>query len=89
MVENVTQIRSRITKHVDVGTKIWENIMHMKKVIFGFLVHKLVKMVKLFGVAVGGLVITCYEIKDGQKLFQPKLLEQNLPKISIFCLPFY
>ena len=41
MVENVTQIRGRITTNVDVNVK---NIMYMKKIMFGILLHVIVKI---------------------------------------------
>ena len=46
MVENVIQIKIEITINVDVGAKIQEEIM-CKRIIFGILVHVLVKMVNI------------------------------------------
>ena len=47
MVKNVTQIESGITLDVSVSVKIPINIMCVKKVIFGILLHVVVKMVKM------------------------------------------
>ena len=47
MVKNVTQIESGITLNVSVSVKIPINIMCVKKVIFGILLHVVVKMVKM------------------------------------------
>ena len=44
MVENLTRIKSEITIYVDVNAKFWKNIMCAKKIIFGILLHVLVKM---------------------------------------------
>ena len=41
MVKNVIQINGRITTNVDVGAK---NVMYVKKIIFGILLHAVVKM---------------------------------------------
>ena len=41
MEENVIQINSRITINVDVGVN---NVMYLKKIIFGILLHVVVKM---------------------------------------------
>ena len=41
MEENVTHINGRITIYVDVNVK---NIMYVKKIIFGILLHVVVKM---------------------------------------------
>ena len=53
MEENVIQIKSGITINVDAST---ENIIYVKKVIFGILLHVVKKMVNS--------VITCDEIID-------------------------
>ena len=45
ILENVIQIKRRITVDVDVGEKIRENFKCAKKNRFGILVHVLVKMV--------------------------------------------
>ena len=47
MVENVTQIISGKTIDVDVSRKIQENIIWAKNIIFGVLVHVVVKMVNI------------------------------------------
>ena len=44
MVVNVIQIKSGITLNVDVSVK---NIIHVKKIIFGILLHAVVKMVSI------------------------------------------
>ena len=41
MVENVTQINGRITINADVSA---ENVMYAKKIIFGIMLHVIVKM---------------------------------------------
>ena len=41
MVKNVIQINGRITTNVDVGV---ENVMYVKKIIFGILLRAVVKM---------------------------------------------
>ena len=45
-VENVIQIKSGVTLNVNMSTKIQEN-MCVTKIIFGILVHVLVKMVHI------------------------------------------
>ena len=47
MTQNVTRIKIRITANDDVSWKIQENMMYVKKIIFGILVHVLVKMVNI------------------------------------------
>ena len=47
MQENVTQIKSGITINVDVSAKIRENIICVKKIITGILVHVLEKMLNI------------------------------------------
>ena len=42
MVENVTRIKSIIMINVGVSAKIQKNIIHMKKIIFGVLLHVVV-----------------------------------------------
>ena len=44
MVENAIQIKSGITINVDASTK---NIIYMKKIIFGILLHVVAKMVNI------------------------------------------
>ena len=50
MVENETQIKGGISISVDVSAKIQRNIMQAKKIIFGILIHALVKMAYIRGV---------------------------------------
>ena len=45
IVENVTQIKGWITINVDLSVKIWKNIVCANKIIFGILLHVIVKMV--------------------------------------------
>ena len=45
MVEYVTQIESGIMINVTVNAKIKKNITHVKKIMFGTLLHVLLKMV--------------------------------------------
>ena len=45
MIENLIQIKSGITINTDVSAKIRENIVCVKKIIFGVLVLVLVKKV--------------------------------------------
>ena len=47
VVENVILIKSGITINVDVTVKIWKNIMYVKKIIFGILLHVVAKMVNI------------------------------------------
>ena len=47
MVKNVIQTKSETTINVDVSAKIKENIMCVKKIIFGILAHVLVKMLNI------------------------------------------
>ena len=44
MVENVTQIESGIIINVSMSAKIQKNTMHVKKIIFGTLLHVVLKM---------------------------------------------
>ena len=47
MVENLTQIKSGITVNVCVSVKFQTNMMCVKKIIFGILLHVVVKMVNM------------------------------------------
>ena len=47
MVENLTQIKSGITVNVCVSVKFQTNMMCVKKIIFGILLHVAVKMVNM------------------------------------------
>ena len=47
IVEDVIQIKSRITIKVDVSVKIQKNIMCVKKIIFGILLHVVEKMANI------------------------------------------
>ena len=47
IVKNITQIKSGITINFSVSVKIQEKAMLGKKVIFGSLLHVLVKMVNI------------------------------------------
>ena len=47
MVENVIQVKIGITINAIEGVKIQENIMYGKKIIFGILIHVLVKIVNI------------------------------------------
>ena len=47
MVENVTQIKSGIAITVGVSVKTQKNIMHPKKIMFGTLLHVVVKMINI------------------------------------------
>ena len=46
MVENVIQIKNGITVNIGVSVKIQKNML-LKKIIFGILLHKDVKMVNI------------------------------------------
>ena len=48
MVENVTRIKSGIIINVFVSAKIQKNIMHAKRIIFGILLHVVVKMLNIY-----------------------------------------
>ena len=47
MVENVTRIISEITINTDASAKILNNIVHAKMILFGILLHSVVKMVNM------------------------------------------
>ena len=47
MVENVIQIKSRITINADVSVKIQKIVMCVKNILFGILLHILAKMVNI------------------------------------------
>ena len=47
MVGNVIQVKIGITINAIEGVKIRENIMYGKKIIFGILIHVLVKIVNI------------------------------------------
>ena len=49
MVENVIQIKSRVMINAEVTAKIWEK-MYAKKIIFGIILHLLVKLVNIYKV---------------------------------------
>ena len=50
MEESVILIKSGIMINVDVSVKIWKNILCVKKIIFGILLHAVVKMVNTYQV---------------------------------------
>ena len=75
IVESVTQIKSRIMINVDASVK---NIAYVKKIIFGILLHVVVKMVNVQPVLLMS-VITCDEIIDEEKKAIPtNFNEQNI-----------
>ena len=47
MSENVIQIKSRITRNVDVSVKIWKNTICAKNIIFGVVLHVVAEMVNI------------------------------------------
>ena len=47
MVENVIKIKSEITINIGVSTKSQKNVICAKKIIFGILLHVVVKMVNI------------------------------------------
>ena len=47
MVENVIQMKSEIKICVDVIVKIQRNIISVNKIMFGFLVHVLVRLMNI------------------------------------------
>ena len=47
MVESVTWIKSGTTKNIDVSVKIRKKIKCTKKLIFGILLHAVVKMINM------------------------------------------
>ena len=47
IVENVTRINSEITINTDASAKILNNIVHAKMILFGILLHSVVKMVNM------------------------------------------
>ena len=54
MVDNKSQIKSRIKNYVDVSEKIQSNIMCVKKIIFNILAHMLARLI----FTVGNSVVT-------------------------------
>ena len=46
-VENLTGVKTVITKSVDARVKIWKNIMCAKKVAFGILLDVVAKMINI------------------------------------------
>ena len=47
MVEDITQIKSGVTINIDMSVKIPKNIICTVKIIFGNLLHVVVKMVNI------------------------------------------
>ena len=47
MVENVIKIKSEITINIGVSAKSQKNVICAKKIIFGILLHVVVKMVNI------------------------------------------
>ena len=47
MVENIVQINCEVMINVNVSARILEKIMSVKNIMFGILVHVLVKLVNL------------------------------------------
>ena len=75
IVESVTQIKSRIMINVDASVK---NIAYVKKIIFGILLHVVVKMVNVQPILLMS-VITCDEIIGvGKKAIPTNFNEQNI-----------
>ena len=73
MVINVTQIKSGITIHLNVSVKPSKSIMLAKKIIFGILLHVLVKNGKYLGSIIDDLVITCGETIKGTRTILTKI----------------
>ena len=69
MEESVILIKSGIMINVDVSVKIWKNILCVKKIIFGMLLHAVVKMVNT--------VIMCDEIIEEIKTISTTFNEKK------------
>ena len=71
MVQNMIQIKSEITVNMDVRI---ENIIYVKKIVFGILLHVVVKMVNI----VDDLVVRFDEIVDREaKLYNRETKQGN------------
>ena len=73
MMKNVTQIESRIT----INLKKKNNIICVKKIIFGVLLHGVVKMMKIFSKYYSRFVITCEQIIEETKAVQTNFDEKK------------
>ena len=47
MVKDVTRIKTEITLVIGLSVKIWKNMVCLKKISFGILLHVVVKMVNI------------------------------------------
>ena len=75
MIENVIQIKSGITINVGASLKILKNIMCVKKIIFGILLH--VENDKYLASIIDDLVMTCDEIIDKTKTVSTNFNEKK------------
>ena len=75
MQENLIQINCRITVNVNVSVK---NFVYMKKIIFGILLHVVVKMQKYLASILNDTAITCDEIIESND-------EETKTILSIYC----
>ena len=87
--KNIIHIKSR--KRISVGSsvKIKKNIVCLKKIIFGILLHVIVKIANMLEVLL--IIQWSYVMKSQkrQKLFQQKLFQQKLlGQISLIFSPF-
>ena len=73
MVVNVTQIKSGITINLNVTVKPLKSIMLAKKIIFGILLHVLVKNGKYLGSIIDDSVIMCGETIKGTRTIPTKI----------------
>ena len=75
MQENLIQINCGITVNVNVSVK---NFVYMKKIIFGILLHVVVKMQKYLASILNDTAITCDEIIESND-------EETKTILSIYC----
>ena len=78
MEENVIQINGGITIYVDVNVK---NIIYMKKIIFGTLLHVDTKLEKYLVSVIDDSVITCDEIIEEET----KIVTTNFNEANAIC----
>ena len=80
MVENVIKIKSEITINIGVSAKSQKNVICAKKIIFGILLHVVVKMVNIEQVLLTSQLLGEMTLWRKQKL----LLQKVIQKLSIF-----
>ena len=86
---NVNLMREKVINHWGNNSKCqceWKNIVYVKNVAFGTLVHVFVKMENIV-IIMDDLVIVCDEIIEEQILMKKKQPVKR--EVSIFYLHFY